>query len=76
MTVVRPSIEEMLAAEGREKFHQRLDEVLDDIVRSVPLNMAHIGNIFGPEFWALLVLCQTNITVNPEGNIELHVHVK
>jgi hypothetical protein len=73
MTRIKPDLQSEILT-SRQKFHDRLDDALDEIASGIPLNLAHIGNIFGGEFWALIVLCQTNIDLDP-GNKKVNITI-
>lgn len=53
-------------------FIYRIDEKELDLVRKEleysPLNLMQIGRIFGHEFWSLLILVQTNVTIDVKEN--------
>lgn len=49
------------------------DRVCADLEHGVPLNLSMIGDIFGQEFWILILysIANTNIQAN---KLELHIH--
>lgn len=42
------------------------NEVDRELKEGVPLNLTHLGRIFGDEFWQLMVVCLTNITIKSD----------
>lgn len=56
---------------------EALAQVRKDLAYNVPLNLRMIGNIFGQEFWELMILVQANITVDHKNKkIEIHIYTK
>lgn len=54
---------------NKEEFNR----VYEEVTHGVPLNLKMVGDIFGQEFWMLLVLVQTNIRVNTDGILKVEV---
>jgi hypothetical protein len=54
---------------------EQFESVIETLNDGVPLNLSMIGDIFGQEFWKLIVLCQTNITVDNKKNIKIDIHI-
>jgi len=50
------------------------DRTAVNLAAGVPLNLRMIGDIFGQEFWELLILAQTNIHITPDKNITITIN--
>jgi hypothetical protein len=49
------------------------DQVCADLENGATLNLSMIGDIFGQEFWKLMILAQTNIDVTSNGKINVNI---
>jgi len=54
---------------SREEF----EKLYTTLSHGVPLNLSMLGNVFGQEFWKLIVLVQTNINVKGD-KLEINIY--
>lgn len=52
------------------------EKVVRDVEGGIPLNATMLGAIFGTPFWQLLILCQTNLKVDSNGDIQIKIYTK
>jgi len=52
------------------------ETVVRDVEGGIPLNATMLGAIFGTPFWQLLILCQTNLKVDSNGDIQIKIYTK
>lgn len=52
------------------------EKVVRDVEGGIPLNATMLGAIFGTPFWQLLVLCQSNLRVDSNGDIQIKIYTK
>lgn len=50
------------------------NHVCADLEKGIPLTFRMIGEIFGHEFWELVVVAMSNINLKTDGRIEVHFH--